>query len=257
TMLESYVRTAKRVKDMSEAAFFSEFGEVHRVTQHIQGMRVDDAASRSLGLYKRHATEVCNVITKGIQEHAPDISDGKVPSTCLLILALPDEYKKPATYEEASSAPVLILDEIKDGETNRGLLARIVGNERFEGVNKKIGSRELFFIYLLFKSQRSHDFAGERMTVVWEEEASQELLKWRDDGYLKFSGKDKDKPAYRIQKMWGEFVRQIEKEKHLKKLFTNAHKNLNGQRLYGIRLRPNEKQVIVTSIPALFQKPTA
>lgn len=54
------------------------------------------------------------------------------------------------------------------------------------------------------------------MTVITEEEAAQELLKWRDNGYLQFSGKDEDKPAYRVQKMWGEFVRQIEKEKNLK-----------------------------------------
>src|SRR5690348_5611911 len=58
TMLESYVRTAKRVKVMSDAAFFTEFGEVHRVTQYIQNMTVDDAAARILDLYKRHATEV-------------------------------------------------------------------------------------------------------------------------------------------------------------------------------------------------------
>ena len=97
-MLESYVRTAKRVRDMSEAAFFSEFGEVHRGTQHIKGMTVDQAASCILDLYKRHATEVHDVITKGIQDHAKDINDGKVSSSCLLILALPDEYKKPETF---------------------------------------------------------------------------------------------------------------------------------------------------------------
>jgi len=220
-------------------------------------MSVDQAASGILDLYKRHATEVCDVITKGIQEHAQDISDGKVPSSCLLILALPDEYKRPVTYEEAPPSPVLSLDEIKDGETNKGLLARIVGNGRFDGVNKKLGSRELFFICLLFKSTRTHDVDGERMTVVTEEEAAKELLAWRDNGYLQFSGKDEDKPAHRVQKMWGEFVRQIEKEKNLKKLFTNLHKDLNGQRLYGLRLRPNEKQILVSSIPALFQKATS
>ena len=257
TMLESYVGMAKRVRSMSDTAFFTEFGEVHRVTQHIQGMNVHDAATRILALHKRHATEVGEVITKGIQDHARDISDGKVPSTSLLILALPDEYKRPATFMEAPSTPVLVLDEIKDGETNRGLLARIVGDGRFEGVSKKIGSRELFFVSLLFRSNRTHDVAGERITVVTEDEASQELLKWRDDGHLKFTGKDQNKPAYRVQKMWGEFVRQIENETKLKKLFTNAHKNLSGQRLYGIRLRPNEKQIIVTSIPALFKKSLA
>ncbi|MCG3203340.1 MAG: hypothetical protein NFCOHLIN_03293 [Gammaproteobacteria bacterium] len=180
-----------------------------------------------------------------------------MPSTCLLILALPDEYKKPATFSDVPSTPVLVLDEIRDGETNRGLLARIVGNERFEGVNKKIGSRELFFVWLLFRSNHTLDIAGERITVVTEAEASQELLKWSSDGYLQFSGKDRERPAYRVQKMWGEFVRQIEKEKNLKNLFTAAHKDRNGQRLYGICLRSNEKQIAVTSIPALFQKATA
>ena len=56
--------------------------------------------------------------------------------------------------------------------------------------------------------------------------------------------------------MWGEFVRQMEKERNLKKLFTSAHKDLKGQKLYGLRLRPNEKQILVSNIPALFQTPT-
>jgi hypothetical protein len=257
TMLESYVAMATRVRSMSDMAFFTDFGEVHRVTQHIRGMKVDDAATQILDMYRRHATEVGDVITKGIQDHAQDIRDGKVPSTCLLILALPDAYKRPTNFADMPSAPVLVLDEIRDGETNRGLLARIVGNERFEGVNKKIGSRELFFVWLLFGAKRTHDFAGKHITVVTEEEASHELLKWSADNYLTFTGKDKDKPAYRVQKMWGQFVRQIEKEKNLKNLFTNAHKGVDRQRLYAICLRPSEKQVAIISISALFQKAVA
>ena len=49
---------------------------------------------------------------------------------------------------------------------------------------------------------------------------------------------------------------QMEKERNLKKLFTNAHKDLNGRKLYGLCLRPNEKQILVSNIPALFQKAT-
>ena len=256
TMLESYIGMAKRVRNMSDTAFFTEFGEVHRVTQHIKGLSANDAATQILALHKRHATEVGNVITKGIKDYAQDISDGKVPSTSLLILALPDEYKTPDTFADTPSTPVLVLDDIKDAETNRGLLARIVGYGRLAGVNKKLSARQLFFVSLLFRSNRTHGFAGQRITVVTEEEAFQELLKWRDNGYLKLSGKDLDKPAYRVQKMWGEFVRQIEKEKNLKNLFTNDHRDVVGQRFYGIHLRPNEKQILVTSIPSLFPKPT-
>lgn len=257
TMLESYVGMLRRVRGMSDVAFFTEFGEVHRVTQHIQGMSVDDAATRILAMYKRHARDVGDVITKGIRDYAQDISDGKLASTSLLILAFPDEYKRPTTFADVPSTPVLVLDEIRDGEINRALLARIVGNERFDGVNKKIGSRELFFVWLLFRSNRTHDFAGMRITVMTEEEASQELLKWSADEFLKFSGKDKDKPAYRVQKMWREFVRQIEKEQNLKDLFTDAHSDLNRKRLYGIRLRPEEKHIAITSLPALFKKTAA
>ena len=202
TMLESYIGMAKRVRNMSDTAFFTEFGEVHRVTQHIKGLSANDAATQILALHKRHATEVGNVITKGIKDYAQDISDGKVPSTSLLILALPDEYKTPDTFADTPSTPVLVLDDIKDAETNRGLLARIVGYGRLAGVNKKLSARQLFFVSLLFRSNRTHGFAGQRITVVTEEEAFQELLKWRDNGYLKLSGKDLDKPAYRVQKMW-------------------------------------------------------
>jgi hypothetical protein len=256
TMLESYVRMAKRVRDMSDTAFFAEFGEVHRVTRHIRGLTVHEAATQILALYKRHAMEVGDVITRGIKEYAQEISDGKVPSTCLLILALPNEYRRPATFAEAPSRPLLVLDEIKDGENKTRFLARIVGSGPFEGVNKKIGARQLFFLWLLFRSTRTHEFAGERLTVVTEEEASQELLKWSSDGYLRLGGPDKNEPAYRILKMWGEFVRQIEQVEKLKKLFTNMHRTVDGQRLYAIRLRPNESQIAVTSISALFRKST-
>jgi hypothetical protein len=154
-------------------------------------------------------------------------------------------------------SPVLVLDEIRDGETNQNLPARIVGSGRFNGVNKKIGPRQLFFICQLFGSTRTHYVDGEHMTVVTEEEAVQELLKWSKAGYLQFSGADQDKPAYRVQKMWGEFVRQIQKEKKLKNIFTDDHQDINGKRLYGLRLRPNEKQILAPSIPALFQKLTS
>ena len=94
------------------------------------------------------------------------------------------------------------------------------------------------------------------MTVVTEGEASEELLKWRDMGYLKFTGKDQNQPGHRVQKMWREFVRQMEKEKNLLNLFANTYKDETGQRLYAQRLRPEETQIVVASIPALFQKPS-
>lgn len=57
--------------------------------------------------------------------------------------------------------------------------------------------------------------------------------------------------------MWGEFIRQMTKERKLVELFTDVHRSVAGERLYGIRLRPNETQILVASIPALFRKSSA
>ena len=42
--------------------------------------------------------------------HASEIASGSVPSSCLLILALPAEYKRLATFVEDAVVPVLALD---------------------------------------------------------------------------------------------------------------------------------------------------
>lgn len=156
--------------------------------------------------------------------------------------------------DEVPWSPSLILDDIKDGEPRRDLLARIVGHGRFNGADKKIGSRELFFISLLFRSTRSHDDAGVHMTVVTEEEAVQELQRWSDAGYLKFSGADEGKPAYRVRKMWDQFVRGMGKVQSFQELFTPVLRDPSGQRLYAMRIRPNDKQILVPDVPALFKK---
>lgn len=256
-MLESYVSTAKRVRAMSDMAFFAAFGEAHRVIRHVQGMSADGAAAELLSLYRRHAAAVFKVISDAIAAHASEIASGRVPSSCLLILALPEEYRRPAAFVEDAVVPVLVLDEIKDGEANRALLARIVGYERFDGLSKKIGARELFFAILLFGSTRTHNFAGQVITVVSEGDVAQELLKWSEAQHLCFTGLDRDKPAHRVAKMWREFVQQMAKERKLAALFTDVHRAVTGERLFALRLRPAETQILVASVPALFQRQPA
>jgi hypothetical protein len=258
TMLESYVSTTKRVRTMTDSAFFGAFGEAHRVIRHVRGMSADGAAAEMLNLYRRHAAAVFKVITNSIAAHATEIASGTVPSSCLLILALPEEYKRPASFVEDTVDPVLVLDDIKDGGVTRALLARIVGHEHFDGLNKKIGVRELFFVFLLFGSTtRTHNFAGQVITVVSEDEVSQELLKWSDAQHLEFTGPDRDRPAHRVAKMWREFVKQIGKERKLNSLFTNEHRSAAGERLFALRLRPAETQILVASVPALFKSQAA
>jgi len=253
TLLESFIRRARQVKDISDTAFFTEFGEANRVTKYVKGVAVDEVGSRIYDLYRRHAKEVCDVIDEGIRSHTRDITNSKLDPSSLLIIAIPEKYKQPKVDDEEKVQPLLVLDEITDGETNRGLLARIVGHGRFDGVNKKIGARQFLFTYLLFKSTRAFDVGGEQITVVTEDEVVKKLLAWSQDGYLRLTGKDVSKPAHRVQKMWLEFVRQMEKETNLKNLFASEHKE-KGSRLYGLRLRPSEKQILVHSVEALLKK---
>ncbi|MGQ9689430.1 MAG: 7-cyano-7-deazaguanine synthase [Desulfobaccales bacterium] len=95
TMLESYVRTATEVARMSEIEFFSHFGEASRVFSHLEGT-ADENAAKILDLHKRHAGQICDVIDSAIQNHVKEIREGTLPSSCLLILALPEAYRRSA-----------------------------------------------------------------------------------------------------------------------------------------------------------------
>lgn len=95
TMLESYVRTATEVARMSEIEFFSHFGEASRVFSHLEGT-ADENAAKILDLHKRHAGQICDVIDGAIKNHVKEIREGTLPSSCLLILALPEAYRRSA-----------------------------------------------------------------------------------------------------------------------------------------------------------------
>ncbi len=95
TMLESYIRTATEVAKMSEIEFFSHFGEASRVFSYLEGT-ADENAAKIMDLHKRHAGQICDVIDGAIQNHVKEIREGTLPSTCLLILALPEPYRRSA-----------------------------------------------------------------------------------------------------------------------------------------------------------------
>ncbi len=152
------------------------------------------------------------------------------------------------------ASSLLTLREIKDGKSRKSFLARIVGNGPFEGVDKKLGARQLFFIYLLFGSEEERLINQVYRTVVTEERIIQELIEWSDCGFLRLSGPDKDKPAHRVMKMWGEFTRQFEKEPKLRGLFKRViSKDVNPITLYTLSLRVIQTQIIVANISSLFK----
>ncbi|MFZ5452469.1 MAG: 7-cyano-7-deazaguanine synthase [Thermodesulfobacteriota bacterium] len=92
TMLESYARTATLVTKMNDIEFFSNFGEASRVSSYLDGAS-DEIGARIFDLHKRHAEQVCRVIDNGIKSHVREIREGTLPESCLLILALPENYR--------------------------------------------------------------------------------------------------------------------------------------------------------------------
>ena len=159
----------------------------------------------------------------------------------------------PESSEPTGLTPVLILQDIREGRRYPNRLARLEGSGRLEGVYHDIGSRELFFLFLLFQSTSKHGVPGEPVTVVTDDEASDRLLEWSSSGFLKFEGKDRGNPKYRVRTMWGEFVRQMEKEKKLKGIFDGTLTDGPGIKLYGLRLAPDETQILIQDISAILR----
>jgi hypothetical protein len=100
-MLESYVRTAKRIKDLSEMAFFTEFGETQLRRNTSEGLWM--SLLHDLDLHKRYATEVWDVINEGLKDH--EELTGESLRQLSAHLVIPESYKRSAESEEPQSFP--------------------------------------------------------------------------------------------------------------------------------------------------------
>lgn len=92
TLIESFVRTAKDMLNLSEDGFFQKFGETSRIVRHLDGS-ADENARRIFELHRRHAGEVDRVVVEGMKENTQKLKDGLLPSTCLVVLAVHKKYR--------------------------------------------------------------------------------------------------------------------------------------------------------------------
>ena len=92
TLVESFVRSARDILNLSDAGFFEKFGETSRIIRHLEGS-TNENAQRILDLHRRHAREVDSVLVNGTKEHARELSEGRLPDTCLIVLGLPSKYR--------------------------------------------------------------------------------------------------------------------------------------------------------------------
>ena len=64
-----------------------------RVLRHVRLLSADQVAERVVQLYRQHSSEVTRVMDDAFRTHASEIREGKLPPTCAIILALPENYR--------------------------------------------------------------------------------------------------------------------------------------------------------------------
>jgi len=90
------------MEELNEHQLLEKFGEMSRVLRHVPGMAVDEVAQRIVHLHQKHAREVSAVVNAALSRHSADLLSGKLSSRCVIVLALPPEYK---TSEPPSLLP--------------------------------------------------------------------------------------------------------------------------------------------------------
>lgn len=86
-MALAVVRSASRVKQMEDVAFFARYGEASRIVGYFDEP-ADIVAGRIFDLQRRQASAVCRVFDEAISSHAGALRQGNLPTDCLLSLVV-------------------------------------------------------------------------------------------------------------------------------------------------------------------------
>lgn len=104
TMVESYVKHAMSLADISPEDFFQRFGEANRVLQYV-GLPTSEAAEKVLELYRRHGKQACQVVKNQIQQHAGLIARRMLRPKSLLAMLVGEQGKPESMVTDALIFP--------------------------------------------------------------------------------------------------------------------------------------------------------
>jgi hypothetical protein len=112
-MALAFVRSASKIDEMTDVAFFAHYGETTRIIGFFPE-RADTVAGRILDLNRRHASAVCRVFDEAMKAHAADLRQGKLPATCLLFLVVGQNGERAGVEQPAAAEqPAAIKTEIR------------------------------------------------------------------------------------------------------------------------------------------------
>lgn len=101
TQVESYVRSAIKIRKMNDYNFFTEYPELQDALRYL-GASIDESASKIYGLFKRHANEVIEVSVEKGKEYWSQLINKELPENCLInLLARNTHFNEPmSNYAE-------------------------------------------------------------------------------------------------------------------------------------------------------------
>jgi hypothetical protein len=105
---------------MNELQLVEHYGEVSRVLNHLKPMSSNQVATQIVRLHRRHSSDVARVMDEAISTHASDLREGRLPTTCAIVLALQDTHKVAAVTAESEMKPGAKRPKMATGNSGRG-----------------------------------------------------------------------------------------------------------------------------------------
>jgi 7-cyano-7-deazaguanine synthase in queuosine biosynthesis len=167
TLIERYLGTALHVTRMTELKeFLRAFPELTRIVGHV-GLPAAQAANKVFELYRRHTGQVCDALSRVVEQRSANIVRRELPPNCLLGLAcgrragqVGFEPAPLAATEPHRSAGVFVLDESRFQVVWEGWPC-FLGN-----------SKEFWLLKRLDESQGQFVAVATLMDQVWGDDAT-------------------------------------------------------------------------------------
>lgn len=119
-LLESYMRFAEEIRELSDTEFLVRFPEFYRVATFLPGAALE-VARQVIDLHRRHSDEIDRVLSEGIRDNASKIRRKELPQHCGIMLSIPKGQKSKQLHSTFPTPPGTSWQDIEirfmDGET--------------------------------------------------------------------------------------------------------------------------------------------
>ena len=157
-MALAYIRSASKIGQMTDVAFFAHYGETSRIVSHFNEP-AGTVARRIFELHRRHAAAVCRVFDAGFDANKADIRNGSLPPDCLLSLVV-GQRSEVTSYPAPTTPPTIIEAPLQEIRMSIDEVGKRVVFERW-GEIKGVGAELLIALAAPFREAREGELAPE------------------------------------------------------------------------------------------------